>query len=80
MTTKAARQAKTVTRPWGLFVRASTAEHAILIREEGNTDPRHDEKMLAYTSQNLTTMCFFFVLWLVFIESRCGRNKEAESG
>ena len=28
-------------------MRASTSGHAILIRDEGNTDPSHDGKMLA---------------------------------
>ena len=32
-------------------MRASTSGHANLIRDEGNTDPRHDGKRLAYTNQ-----------------------------
>ena len=32
-------------------MRASTSGHANLIRDDGNTDPRHGGKRLAYTKQ-----------------------------
>ena len=39
-------------------MRARTSGHAILIRDEGNTDPRHDGRMLA--KPYMLRLRFFF--------------------